>query len=262
MGFDEGEATSSDSGKALLLKLVRQKETFIATTSVSKIFTDRLAASLEIVTPSVIVEGLTVEYINSLNDILTLKSDVVFLGRPYFTTDTAGFALIKQGTRSVEITFEREYLEQPIVNAAIAFEAASSTPSELVEGSEESILADDIHYVITKKSATGFTILLNHKAPFNVPFSWIALTVKNPKIFNAPVQSYEQVVPAASLDIPGDGGIPEPSSEQEIQTPSISEPPINSSPDQLSPEQSTPQDPASENTSLNTPVEEIIPETL
>ena len=51
--------------------------------------------------------GLSVDSITALNGELSLISDVNFVGRPYFTTDTAGFGLVSQGEQRVDVTFDR-----------------------------------------------------------------------------------------------------------------------------------------------------------
>ncbi|MEM2947095.1 MAG: hypothetical protein QXN96_02515 [Candidatus Bathyarchaeia archaeon] len=127
---------------------------------------------LEVSGMTVLDGGLRVEQIGSRGEILTLLNDVDFIGRPYFNSDTGGFAIVRAGERSVEITFEREYLEAPIVNVTM-------------EAEDESALAAGIQYLITKKSAKGFTILLNRPAVSEIKFNWIALAVKNPKIFES-----------------------------------------------------------------------------
>jgi len=86
--------------------------------------------------------------------------------------------LIKKGAKSVDIIFDREYLEQPVVNANISVEA-----SDFI--SEEEIFTNNIQYLITKKTTKGFTIILNKPAPNDIRFSWIALAVKSPKVFNS-----------------------------------------------------------------------------
>jgi len=133
--------------------------------------------------------GLLVERISSPNETLALMSDAIFFGRPYFTGDTGGFALIPQGERRVDVKFEREYIEQPVISATLSLEeediasgsAASSTLD--VTELEETVLKHNITYLVTRKSTKGFTILLNKPAPTDLRFSWIALAVKNAKTF-------------------------------------------------------------------------------
>ncbi|MEK7622052.1 MAG: hypothetical protein AAB415_02640, partial [Patescibacteria group bacterium] len=99
---------------------------------------------------------------------ITIKGDAIFFGRPYFTTDTAGFAMIKKGAKEVRITYDREYLETPVVNI---------TP--------EGLLDRDTRYGLSDSSATGFTIKLSSRVPADIKFNWLALAVKNAKIFTS-----------------------------------------------------------------------------
>jgi hypothetical protein len=123
--------------------------------------------------PFVINGGLTVDSIGSATSTLSLLGDVDFIGRPYFTTDTAGFVLIKKDAKKVNVVFDSEYLEQPIVTASIAFNEGDS------EEDQEKIFASNVQSMITKKGTKGFTITLNKPAPFDMRFSWISLAVKN-----------------------------------------------------------------------------------
>ena len=152
-----------------------------------------------------------------INDLININRDIEFFGRTYFNSDTAGFALIKQGDKSVDVTFDREYLEQPIVNTTISFEAASSTSSGQSatssipvggSGIEEQIFTNDVRFLVTNKSEKGFTILLNKPAPTDVPFSWTALAVKSAKVFSSiavptEIPSTVTIIPASSGQVAG-----------------------------------------------------------
>jgi hypothetical protein len=123
--------------------------------------------------------GLRVDHIAALNREISFYSDTVFIGTPYFNKDTGGFVTFASGTRFANITFEHEYLVAPIVNATIALDITSSSEHNLdPEGDvERVILAEDIGFLITKKSVNGFTILLDRPAPAPIRFSWMALAV-------------------------------------------------------------------------------------
>ncbi|MEK7072382.1 MAG: DUF5011 domain-containing protein, partial [Patescibacteria group bacterium] len=130
---------------------------------------------------------LRVDNIYSIGDLLSILSDTEFLGRLYFNSDTAGFALIKQGDKSVDIVFEREYAEQPIINTSISLDGD--------ESSADNIFNNDIKFTVIKKNLKGFTIILNKPADSDINFGWTAIAVKNPKKFT----SVSSVL--ASLDI-------------------------------------------------------------
>ncbi len=190
---EQAQPSSNELGKLALTKLIEQKEELAISPDLSEILTDRLAVGLEIIAPRGLFEGLEVDSIGALSDIITLTSDVLFFGRPYFNTDTAGFAVVTKGEKSVDIVFEKEYLEQPIANATITLETQPSASAEATEAEtagtasdqqlEELIFASDVRYIITKKSVNGFTIILNKPAPVDIRFSWTAFAVKNPKTF-------------------------------------------------------------------------------
>jgi hypothetical protein len=172
----------------------------------SEIITDRLAAAVEIITPQITAQGLTVDHIASVNDAISFMNDAIFFGRPYFNQDTAGFAVVKSGDKSVDVAFDREYLEQPIVNTTISMENS---------GSEDAIFAANVQYMVTKKSVKGFTILLNKPAPTDMNFSWTAFAVKNAHIFTsnaasttptAEVASPPPTLPDTSSTSSGDSG--------------------------------------------------------
>jgi hypothetical protein len=148
--------------------------TATSSSPLSEILTDRIGAGIEIITPHITALGMSIDSISSLNAAINIKNDTIFFGRPYFNADTGGFAVIKQGATSVDVTFEREYLTQPVVNASISFE---------IEGEENAVFENGIHHIITKKSTKGFAITLNKPAPADVEFSWIAIAVRNPKTF-------------------------------------------------------------------------------
>ncbi|MBX4195607.1 hypothetical protein KW796_01465 [Candidatus Parcubacteria bacterium] len=167
----------------------------------SEVFADRVSAVSDIIAPNIFtrilkaesVEGLTFKsdkvianalVVNSIGaegtTTLALMGDVNFFGRPYFTSDTAGSAIIKKGAKTVEIIFDKEYIDTPIVSSTIALESASTS-----EAQEEEIFTQDIRFIVSRKSVHGFTIILNKPAPNDIGFSWIALAVKDSKLFTS-----------------------------------------------------------------------------
>ncbi len=140
--------------------------------------TNEITEGLEVITPKIIAKGLTVESISALDKEITFTSDVVFFGTPYFTTDTAGFAQIKKGDKRVEVTFDKAYIEKPILNANLS-----------LENDEDAFFAEDIKYAISKATTTSFTIVLNKPASRDITFNWTALAVKNAKLFTSKAES-------------------------------------------------------------------------
>jgi hypothetical protein len=111
---------------------------------------------------------------------MNVLSDAIFFGRPYFTNDTGGVAVVKSGAKTVEVVFDREYIEQPIVTASMSFNDASTTAEEI-----EKIFGEDVRFIITNKTNKGFTITINKKAPADVVFNWTAFAIKNTKEFTS-----------------------------------------------------------------------------
>ncbi len=205
---------SLDFGKVLLKHLGNKPEQ-AEIVNISEILTDRLAAGIEVIAPRGLFEGLEVETIGALNDLVTFNSDTFFFGRPYFNSDTGGFAVIKQGQQEVEITFDKEYLGQPVVAATIAFESNQ-------DSNAAAVLNNQLSFVVAGKTTNGFIIRLSRGAPVDVPFSWIALAIKNPKIFGG-----QATAPAAG-QVSGENTTepaPEPSVPDEATLPAEDESP-------------------------------------
>ncbi len=132
---------------------------------------------------SILSGGLRVDQIGSIGDAIEFLSDAVFIGRPYFNADTAGFAVIGMGGTTVEVTFDEEYLEPPVVSATIALPAAEEGREYLNVETENLIFGNDLRYLVSNVSTEGFTIVMDKSMTVDVPFSWIALAVKDPKTF-------------------------------------------------------------------------------
>ncbi|MDE1946105.1 MAG: DUF5011 domain-containing protein, partial [Patescibacteria group bacterium] len=198
-GYWNGESVSDFAGveldgtasptlsKMVLSNFLSQTATSTPTSSVSELVTDRIVAGVEIITPEITTKGLTVDSVSSLNDSINFMSDTVFFGRPYFNSDTAGFAVIGKGQTSVDVTFASPYLADPIVSANISLDQTGNPAYDSAAVGD--IFLNDIRYVITKKTANGFTIVINKAAPDDITFSWIALAVKDAKTFGTPVGS-------------------------------------------------------------------------
>ncbi|MDO8499100.1 MAG: hypothetical protein Q7S66_00365 [bacterium] len=156
-------------------------------------------------------DGIKVDAISSIKDVLAFNSDTLFFGRPFFTADTGGFALIRRGQKSVDVVFEREYIEQPIVNITLALQqsdkiTASSTPEEVqAMRAESNVLAEnifgsDIRYLVINQSVKGFTIFLNKEATADISFSWLAIAVNGAKTFSfIPVEMAPAAEPVVAI---------------------------------------------------------------
>ncbi len=208
-----GGAVSQTRDDEVLVFLTQLKEERGRnTSSQSEIFVDRVSAVSQMISPEVIAGkiaagalslsgpitfagGLEVFELGSASTTVSILSDSIFFGRPYFTSDTGGIAIVKKGDREVEITFERDYVAPPIVSATLSY--ATTTSDEEVDN----ILNADIRFAVTKRSGHGFTIRLNADAPSDAAFNWIALAIKDAKEFtsrSAPPPSADAVAAGAS----------------------------------------------------------------
>jgi hypothetical protein len=196
---------------ASLMGAVQDVKTTLASTSETETqFNSRLSAletqsgsTTELIKKALILntmtlsEGLEVTSIGNNGELLALKSDLLFVGRPYFTTDTGGFAMIKKGAKFADVHFDREYLEQPVVNASISLDDASTTADD-----ESLIFKNNMSYLITKKTTNGFRITLNKAAPTDMMFSWITIAVKNARISTSTeLAPSEPITPPAEVII-------------------------------------------------------------
>ncbi|MDQ5922737.1 MAG: hypothetical protein QG644_445, partial [Patescibacteria group bacterium] len=207
------------------------------------LITDALLNTLTISSITTISGGLVVDNIKSIGELVNITSDVEFFGTPYFTKDTAGFAVIEQGAKEVSVVFDKPYLAQPIVNATITLEDAVN---------EEDVFNNDIRYVVTRKTPEGFTILLNKNATSDIRFSWSAFAVRDASVTFSIMPDILPPEPD-SIDSPPADPTPEPTptpdstgSPQAEPTP-LPNPEPDSTPtgDELPPE-SMPEEPAPE----------------
>ena len=167
---------------------------------------------------------------------ISFGEQIEFNFPPIFNQDTAGFAIIKEGDRRVRVVFNQAYITSPIVSVFITFEATDN----IDDVSADSLFKQNISTIVLDKDETGFTILINKKAPQNIRFSWIALGVKNPKVF-------ESLGAGLTIDSPSPSPSPEPTSETEIE--STSEP----APEPVEEEPEVEEEPAPEPEPIPTP---------
>jgi hypothetical protein len=100
---------------------------------------------------------------------------------PLFNKDTAGYALVKQGGKRVHVAFDQPYVATPVVHTSMTFEKDDG----IDDTEADKIFAQDIRFVVVDKDPTGFTILLNKTPSRDIRFSWTALSIKDPKIFES-----------------------------------------------------------------------------
>jgi len=119
-----------------------------------------------------------------LSDVI-FKGEVNFEGRPTFNSDTAGFAIIKKDADSVDIIFDKEYAQTPLINLSITIDKITD-PDPLLASQkqktlEDTVLNGDVKYIVTRRTTKGFTIKLNKNAAEDIAFSWSALSIKDAK---------------------------------------------------------------------------------
>lgn len=112
---------------------------------------------------------------------IVFRGQVSFEKVPTFSRDTAGYAVIMEGAHKVKVEFEEEYANVPIVNVGLSLSTIGN--DEVREAAEELLLVSDVKYVITNVTTKSFEIRVNQPAMSDIPFSWQALSVKNPKTF-------------------------------------------------------------------------------
>jgi hypothetical protein len=112
-------------------------------------------------------------------DKVTFRSDVAVLGRATFNKDTGGFAQIKKGSRRVNVTFEREYEQIPVITANLIWNTDDSD-LKLVDTNDAYFLAKP-DYVIGNVTTKGFSIITSERVVRDLRFSWSALAVKDAK---------------------------------------------------------------------------------
>ena len=197
MGFDmmlDGKTGDNLLAIQVLEKLIAEKEENIGA-YLSEIFTDRLIAGAEIITPDMTAGNISVENVATFNGLVyfnasldfaksvTFNDSVEFILPPLFNKDTAGFAIIKKDTKEVRIDFESPYLATPVVNISVTFEKNKDEDDEIF--TVEDYFDEEIEFVVYDKDETGFSIILNKNAPEDISFSWIALAVRDPQIFES-----------------------------------------------------------------------------
>jgi len=137
-----------------------------------RIDTGRLVAGVEMVTPRLTADTISVNNIDT---------QVAFNLPPIFNKDTAGFAVIKQGDRRVRVDYSTPYISEPSVSASLVFNIADNITDILAN----SVFDNKVDSMIVNNSNNGFTILINKNAPRDLRFSWNAFAVSDAKIFES-----------------------------------------------------------------------------
>jgi hypothetical protein len=125
---------------------------------------------------NLIVKGkATFEDETLFNKVSTFVSNVIFRGKVSFedtvafNKDTAGIAIIEQNSDHVNIVFDKEYEQPPLITATMVHEG-EATASAILKS-----------FYITEKTTKGFTIKLDLATLDDTSFNWVAIAVKDPK---------------------------------------------------------------------------------
>ena len=124
------------------------------------------------------------------------KGNSEFEGRVTLNADAGGFAKIKKGDKSVEVKFEKEFEETPVVQSTIYISeltedlrekyeneniCENTDTSEACENKVQGKVFENTGYVISKKGKKSFVITLKKDATTDVTFAWTATAIKNAK---------------------------------------------------------------------------------
>lgn len=244
---DDSVPVSSTLNKQILRYLLDNQAPLEQAINLSEISTDRVVAGLEVITPRVLADIVETNKIStSTGEVVSFLSPVEFTVPPLFNKDTAGFAVIKQGSNKVDIVFESPYIAQPVVNTGISFEDSDN----MTDAEIQTFFGENIQSLVTNKTQNGFTILINKNAPRDVRFSWTAFAVKDAKIFESVIPGLviepNPPSPPESNPTPTPTPTPEPALESQPEDVSESTSEFESQPevDQPSTETPTPPEPA------------------
>jgi hypothetical protein len=113
-----------------------------------------------------------------INNVI-FKGEVSFEGRPTFNKDTAGFAVIRKGERKVDVVYDKQYANNPIVTANILWDIDKDTAS--ITNDLIGFYIPKWDYVIAASNTKGFSIILEEPAVTDLKFNWVAVAVKDAK---------------------------------------------------------------------------------
>ena len=181
---DGSTPTTTDSDKSALLQLVSQRDQLAsASGNLSEITTDRVTAGLEVITPKLLADEITVRDLTAsglkVTGLSIFLGDVEFTFVPLFNSDTAGFAVISKGDTEVKIKFDKEYVSAPVFNASPQWNTDQSTLDVMKQLGTYVLPKQD--YIIVNANTKGFSIILDKPAAIDLKFSWVALAVKDAK---------------------------------------------------------------------------------
>lgn len=112
----------------------------------------------------------------------TFNDKVAFNDQVTFNSDTAGKAVIKQGSNKVTVTFKKPYASAPLVNSNVLLEDtkdANGVITEAADIKQQRYLAQGYFAMVANVTNEGFTIILNKNAEEDLTYSWLAISVSD-----------------------------------------------------------------------------------
>ena len=94
---------------------------------------------------------------------------VAFDKEVQFSNDSAGYAVIKKGSRSVSVRFDHAYQTIPVVTAGVSLQYIKDEKQR--EATEELLLVSEVKFIISHVSAEGFEIKMEYAYDYDIPFS-------------------------------------------------------------------------------------------
>ncbi|MBI5019387.1 collagen-like protein, partial [Candidatus Gottesmanbacteria bacterium] len=153
--------------------VVRSVMTFMANIRIDKMLTVLGGAMFQgqVVFADAVRFDRLVEFIGDV----VFRGNVTLGGRVTFTKDTAGYARIPKGARFVDVSFDHEYVTEPIVNISLVIPtltdarfnevvasglcAAGDTRSDCQDKIAGEVMGSGIRAAVTGKSTQGFMII-------------------------------------------------------------------------------------------------------
>jgi hypothetical protein len=123
-----------------------------------------------------------VEFLSSVSfaENVTFEKGIDVAGEIIVDQDHAGFILVPEGSKVVKIKFTNEYSETPVITASLSLQGVENP--ELRTAIEDYLLINDVRYLITNVTSSGFELKVGNGYDVDLPFSWQAVSVKDPKI--------------------------------------------------------------------------------
>jgi hypothetical protein len=107
---------------------------------------------------------------------VTFKDQVNFEKTALYNQDTAGYAVINVDDDQVDVVFNNEYDQVPVVNASLVVDNDKIAD----------ILGENYSFTVTDRNTKGFSIKLGKKAKTDLKFAWSVVSVKDAKTYQRP----------------------------------------------------------------------------